>query len=917
MVDGEAPAQSPKDVPTADVLAALRALAGPAFDSLCASNLGVCVTDHRRPGEPIILVNRAFEDLTGFEASELIGLSARILLSDATDAGVIGDVERVLADHEASSTDLQLRGEDGQAIWRRLTVAPLRDAQGATAFHLCTLVDISAERLDPQPAALQQDGRDLRSGRERVRVTRSVGAAAGAWEWDLTAGVLIADARFAALYGLDPVAAASGLPTKAFYDPIHPDDLLRMKIALAGVRNGAEVFARDFRIISEDGAIRWVSARGRTWLDENDRPVRLSGVLADITDQKRAEERLRIAQSAGGVGTFEYLSGFGTVEVSEQFCRLLGLNTADSLPVRTINSLVHADDPPLIGQWGDPGSDNRTLRILRANDGEERWLTMRGEHHAHDATGAVSFTGVIYDVTEAKRAEARLRVLTETLEENIVERTQERDRIWNLSRDLLFVASSQGRFTALNPAWSFLAGRDVDQLLGTLVTALIHPDDAEDARAQLRSASQAGRSIDFDCRMRDAQGDWRLLNWTISSDGGALYGAGRDLTQRRMLEEQLRQAQKMEAVGQLTGGIAHDFNNMLTGILGGIEMVRKRLDAGRPQDAERFLNAASQSGERAAALTHRLLAFSRRQTLDTRATDVGALVLSMSDLMSRTMGEQVSVETSIPAGLWPAAADANQLESAILNLAINARDAMPHGGRLAISVVNRVLRAEALDPSETTAAGDYVEVSVSDSGVGMSASVISKVFEPFYTTKPLGQGTGLGLSMIYGFMQQLKGAVRISSVEGRGTTVRLLIPRHMGEAEAPPARIAAAPKGMGETVLVVEDDSTVRLLVLQVLEELGYRALEAADASAALPQLETAQTIDLMVTDVGLPGLNGRQLADLARQGRPNLPVLFITGYAHAAADDGLQLDAGMEVITKPFNIDELGRRIQGMIAAS
>ncbi|MET0337762.1 MAG: PAS domain-containing protein, partial [Caulobacter sp.] len=800
-------------------------------------------------------------------------------------------------------------------FWCRLAVTAIADADGHTAFQLASVIDITAQRTDPtSPAELKPARQDLAGVKDRGRVARAVAGAAGAWEWDLVAGVLVADARFAALYGLDPALAAAGLPAKAFFDPIHPDDLLRMKIAIAGVKNGAEVFARDYRVVSEDGAIRWVSARGRTWLDEDDKPARLSGVLADVTDQKRAEERLRIAQSAGGVGTFEYLSGFGTVEVSEQFCRLLGLNPADSLPVRTINSLVHPDDPPLIGQEG-PSSIPHVLRILRADDGHERWLTVRGEHHAHDTTGAISFTGVIYDVTEAKLAEAKLRILTETLEENIVERTQERDRIWNLSRDLLFVASNQGRFTAVNPAWSMLTG-DLDGLLGTLVTALIHTDDAETARAQLRASSHDGISGEFDCRMKDANGTWRWISWTISSDDRALYGAGRDVTQRRILEDQLRQAQKMEAVGQLTGGIAHDFNNMLTGILGGIEMVRKRLQSGRIEDAERFLNTAAQSGERAAALTHRLLAFSRRQTLDTRATDVGALVASMSDLMSRTMGEQVKVETSIPDGLWSGAADANQLESAILNLAINARDAMPTGGRLAITVANRVLRAEAIDPAETIAPGEYVEVSVSDTGIGMTPSVIAKVFEPFYTTKPLGQGTGLGLSMIYGFMQQLKGAVRISSIEGRGTTVRLLIPRHHGEAKAEQVKTLAAPRGQGETVLVVEDDPAVRLLVLQVLEELGYRAIEAAAADGALPRLEGDETIDLMVTDVGLPGMNGRQLADLARQRRPDLPVLFITGYAHAATEDGLALGPGMQVITKPFNIDELGRRIEAMISA-
>ncbi|MDG2522120.1 PAS domain-containing protein [Caulobacter segnis] len=909
MVQSEAPVQESDAARQADAVARLRALGGPLFDAFSASGAALCVSDPSRTGEPIVFANAAFEALTGHKAVDLAGQSARILLSDASDPAVVAALEEDLERTKSARSDIQLRHGDGTPFWCRLAVTRLVDEVDQTAFHLSILSPIPPEQIEPHPPQ-EAAGTGARLG-------RPITGGAGAWEWDIASNVLVADVRFAALYGLDPAKAAAGLPASAFYEPMHPDDVLRMKIAVAGMMNGAEVFARDYRIVGPDGALRWVSARGRTWLDEGDRPIRFSGVLADITDQKRVEERLRVAQSAGGVGTFEYLSGFGTVEVSEQFCRLLGLHPADSLPVRTINSLVHADDPPLIGNWSEADVTQKAVRIRRANDGQERWLTVRGEHQAHAAGDGGSFTGVIYDVTDAKLAEARLRILTESLEESIVERTQERDRIWNLSRDLLFVASNQGRFTALNPAWSTVLGKDHNDLLGAMVTALIHPDDAEAARSHLRAAASQGIAAEFDCRMLGPDGDWRWISWTVTGEAGAIFGSGRDLTQRRALEDQLRQSQKMEAVGQLTGGIAHDFNNMLTGILGGIDMVRKRLQTGRPQDAERFLEAASQSGQRAAALTHRLLAFSRRQSLDTRATDVGALVASMSELMSRTMGEQVVVETSLPAELWHAAADPSQLESAILNLAINARDAMPRGGRLAISVANRTLGASDLDPAEAAKPGEYVEVSVSDTGMGMSRDVVAKVFEPFYTTKPIGQGTGLGLSMIYGYMQQLNGAVRIDSLEGKGTTVRLLLPRHSGAVETPSAPAGTPQQGRGETVLVVEDDPSVRLLVLQVLQELGYRGLEAPDADHALPLLASQDKIDLLVTDVGLPGLNGRQLAEIARESRPGLPVLFITGYALAAVDQTTFLDAGMQMITKPFDIDELGHRIGAMIAPS
>lgn len=897
----------------ADALAELNRLGGPVLDALNASSAPFCVTDARSPGLPVVVVNVALATLLGAPAQALIGQESRLLLADVTDGDVVAALESEVVRAGAGAGQVTILRADGSSFPAQLSVTTIRDRDGHPAFHLGVLRDLSSTRgveiLDEQARRSREE---LRQTRERLRGTQNISGGAGAWEWDIPGGRIIADARFAALYGVEAADAAAGLPAKAFFAPVHPDDLLRLKIAIAGVMNGAEVFSRDYRVVSGDGQVRWVSAKGRAFQDDQDKPVRFAGVLSDVTEQRRAEERLRVAQSAGGIGTFEYLSGYGTVEVSDQFCRLLGLHPAPSLPVRTINALVDPGDGPLIGAWGDPSPEAHSFRIRRADDGQERWLAMRGQHRAHDANGAVSFTGVIYDITEAKLVEERLKVLTESLEENIVERTQERDRLWNLSRDLLFVADSQGRILSVSPAWQSLLGLSEEDLIGALITAQFHHEDAEHARDQLRATAGGGGAADFDCRVRGRSGEWRWFSWTAIADGAVLLGSGRDITQRRILEDQLRQSQKMEVVGQLTGGIAHDFNNMLTGVIGGIEMVRKRLAAGRPQEAERFLEAAAQSGLRAAALTHRLLAFSRRQTLDVRGVDVAGLIGSMTDLLSRTLGEQVALETSLPPDLWLATADANQLENAVLNLAINGRDAMPAGGRLAIGARNTVLGVADLDVAEPAAPGEYVEISVSDTGVGMAPGVLAKVFEPFYTTKPIGHGTGLGLSMIYGFAQQLKGLVRISSLEGQGTTVRLLLPRSGLTADTE-TRIAvpAPPQGRGETVMVVEDDPAVRLLVVQAMNELGYAVLEAADAPEARSILQTAPDVDMLITDVGLPGgMNGRQLADLVRQQYPQLPVLFVTGYAHQADRDGAFLDVGMHMITKPFAIDDLGRRV-------
>ncbi|WP_142586318.1 ATP-binding protein, partial [Methylobacterium symbioticum] len=382
-------------------------------------------------------------------------------------------------------------------------------------------------------------------------------------------------------------------------------------------------------------------------------------------------------------------------------------------------------------------------------------------------------------------------------------------------------------------------------------------------------------------------------------------------------EEALRQAQKMEAVGQLTGGLAHDFNNLLTGITGSLELMSARIAQGRYGDVDRYVAAAQGAAKRAAALTHRLLAFSRRQTLDPKPTDVNRLVRGMEELVRRTAGPGVAVEVVEAGGLWSVLVDPHQLENALLNLCINARDAMPDGGRLTVETANRWLDAAAARERDL-APGPYVSLCVSDSGTGMSPEVMAKAFDPFFTTKPMGQGTGLGLSMIYGFVRQSGGQVRIYSELGQGTTLCLYLPRHRGAAEAPEAapEAGAAPRArVGETVLIVDDEPTVRMLVTEVLEDLGYAAIEAADGASGLTVLHSDVRIDLLVTDVGLPGgMNGRQMADAGRVSRPGLKVLFITGYAENAALGGGRLEPGMHVLTKPFSVDVLASRIRAMI---
>jgi PAS domain S-box-containing protein len=546
-----------------------------------------------------------------------------------------------------------------------------------------------------------------------------------------------------------------------------------------------------------------------------------------------------------------------------------------------------------------------------------------------DASGNVTSIFVEgSDVTERRASEdalraseARLRELNLDLERQVIERAQARSLTWQLSPDLLGALNSNGYFETSNPAWQSVLGWSEAEVASMSIFELLHPDDVEHTRAGFELTLVGQPALRFVNRYRCKDGSHRWISWVGIQEDGFVYCTGRDITAEKMAEielaavqEALRQSQKMQALGHLTGGIAHDFNNLLTGILGSLDLVRRRMDAKRPEDIPRFMDAATASAQRAAALTHRLLAFGRRQSLDTRPNDINRLVAGMEDLLRRTLGEQVLLRSELATDLWTAFTDANQLENAILNLAINSRDAMPDGGQLTISTANTQLTEAYTSRLEDLEPGDYVLIGVSDTGFGMSPEVVAKAIDPFFTTKPVGEGTGLGLSMIYGFARQSRGHLRLNSQVGRGTTAELYLPRALQDAIDLDIPAVAAPRGQGETILVVEDDATVRLIISDVLEELGYAVLMAPDARAAIPILQSDQKIHLMVSDVVLPHINGRKLAEVARVARPDLRVLFVSGYAENATLLGDFLDHGMDMLTKPFALDALGAKVRMLI---
>jgi len=521
-------------------------------------------------------------------------------------------------------------------------------------------------------------------------------------------------------------------------------------------------------------------------------------------------------------------------------------------------------------------------------------------------------------------AQLELRRLLAQKDQKVEERTRERDRAWRLSQDLLVVADTDGTLKAVNGTWTDLLGWQEHELVGRHLAEFTHPEDLDATLAVFAGIFEAPLTRSYEYRLHHKDGTFRYFAWTGAFEDGKVYANGRHTTARReqaqalaQAEEQLRQSQKMEAVGQLTGGLAHDFNNLLAGISGSLELLQARVAQGRINDLERFLVAAQGAAKRAAGLTHRLLAFSRRQTLDPRPTDVNRLVAGMQELIERTTGPEVAVEPVAGVGLWATLVDPGQLENALLNLCINARDAMPGGGKIIIETANRWLDERAARERDMLP-GQYVSLCVSDNGTGMAPDVIARAFDPFFTTKPIGMGTGLGLSMVYGFARQSGGQVRIYSEVGQGTMVCLYLPHYAGVVDAPAgiAKLSSAPRaGRGETVLVVDDEPTVRMLVAEILEELGYTAIKAADGAAGLRVLQSEARIDLLVTDVGLPGgMNGRQVADAARVARPGLRVLFITGYAENAVLSHGHLAPGMHVMTKPFAMEALASRIKELI---
>ena len=763
---------------------------------------------------------------------------------------------------------------------------------------------------------------------------------------------------------------------------IHPDDQPVVREAIEQAITTSTAFRFEHRVRLADGSLGWTSSRAVPILDADGGVIEWFGAASDVTEQRRAEaelrraERLRTAlaelsdrlRDQSDPGTISSVAGeivgetlganlvgYGLVDADDETItveddwtapgavslkgvahfRDYGVYIDDLKAVRTV-VVSDAYTDPRTREFADALAERSAVAFVNTpiqEQGAFVALLYVSQAHARDwSEDELSFirevAARVRSAAERARSDQALKELNTHLEAEVEARTAERDNFWRLSRDPFMVADAQGVWRQVSPAWTDLLGWREDELVGRTSEWMEHPDDKGMTRAEVARIAGGTTTLRFENRFRSKDGEYRWFSWTaVPAEHELMYCVARDVTDAKLqaaalaaTEEQLRQSQKMEAVGQLTGGLAHDFNNLLTAVTGGIELLAARVAKGEYDKLDRYITMAQTGANRAAALTQRLLAFSRRQTLAPTPTDADRLIAGMEEIIDRTTGPAVETNVVSTAGLWSILVDAPQLENALLNLCINARDAMPDGGTLTIETCNKQLDHRSAAEQDVPE-GEYVLLCVTDTGTGMPPEIIERVFDPFFTTKPLGEGTGLGLSMIYGFVRQSGGQIRIQSEVGQGTTMCLYLPRYMGEVDPEtnigtrnePQRAAA-----GEMVLIVEDEAAIRQLMTEILEDAGYQVLEAPNGPAGVKVMQSDVRIDLLITDVGLPGgLNGRQVADAGRAVRPGLKVLFVTGYAANAAVGAGHMAEGMELLTKPFNVAELEARVHAMVAGS
>lgn len=770
----------------------------------------------------------------------------------------------------------------------------------------------------------------LQENEERLRLATDA-AEIGLWDVDPERNVVLWSPRVYAMFG---IPAHSPLRIEDFHNGLHPEDRERVGLAYRAAQDPAQraLYDVEYRTIGRvDGAVRWVAAKGRGLFDADGKCVRVVGTAIDITQRRIAAQRLRESEAALGetMSTLDALLanapiGLAFFDAAHRFIRLNEtLAAIHGIPVaahigRRIDDLLPAKGA-LVGPLIDFVMRHDAAAEPVEIDGEtpaapgdlRSWFV--NVFPVRGAAGDILYAGLtIIDITERRRAEAAVRQLNETLEARVAARTAERDRLWRNTQDLQLVIGRDGVVHAANPAVLRLLGWPEEAMVGQNSLSFVHPEDRA-ASVDALSRAVVDQLRPFENRFKCRNGAFRWIAWVAAPDEGLVYASGRDIDAEKKqqaallrAEEALRQAQKMEAIGQLTGGIAHDFNNLLQGVTGSLDLIRRR-----PDDAarvKRFAEAGLHAAERGARLTGQLLAFSRVNKLELKPLPVARILRNTKDLLERTIGPSIEVVIDMAEPDLALLSDEVQIEMALLNLAINARDAMPEGGVLTIAARRTTEKdGVGLEP------GDYVELSVRDTGAGMPPDVAARAFDPFFTTKGVGKGSGLGLSQVYGTARQGGGGAYIESRPGAGTIVRLLLHAVCGAPDLPDTAQPHLPAAQAEgAILVVDDDADVRAFFAATLEALGYRLFTAENGEAGLALLHAAKP-DVLIVDFAMPGMNGAEVARRARALFPDLPVIFATGFADSAAIEAVA-DAATPILRKPFRVDDLAQALEAVL---
>ena len=833
----------------------------PFVSAVRATRMPMIITNPRLADNPVVFANDAFCRLTGYPRDEILGRNCRFLQGPDTDSTTVARIRAAVQATVPIEIDIRNHRKDGTTFWNRLLLAPVRDAKGTLVYFFASQVDVTMEReklanLESSNAALMAELNDRLQSQEESEarlVFATEAGRLGIWDYRFDTNELTTSRRCRQIFGAAPDGTLTLNDLRAV---IHQDDADRVIASIIKSIRIARDFAIEFRILKPCGNTGWIEVRGEVQAPHHQSASRLVGIAQDISERKKHEERTR-----------------ALADLDRKFA---AMETTDDIAYTAAETL------------------GQTLEVSRAGYGTvdvaRETITIERDWNAEGVktlAGVLNFRDYGSYIEDLKKGET------------VVFDDAEKDPRTIASAPLLTAISARA---VVNMPILEIDGFVAIFYLNSASPREWLPEDL----VFIKEIAQRTRMA---VERRRAEDDIRSFAARLETEVAVRTG------QVMEIEATLRQSQKMEAVGQLTGGLAHDFNNMLAAIGGSLELIKLRIGQNRVQDIDKFILAAEGAVRRATALTHRLLAFSRRQTLSPKSTDINHLVAGMEDLIQRTVGPAIRVSVVGSMGLWHTLVDQSQLENALLNLCINARDAMPEGGQLTIETSNKWIDKQEAGKRDLKE-GQYVALAVSDTGTGMPADIVAKAFDPFFTTKPIGQGTGLGLSMIFGFMQQSGGQTRIYSEVGSGTTVQIYLPRFRGitelDADARPPEAPRAADGL--TILVVDDDAAVRMLSGEILRDLGYGVLEAEDGKAALKILNSNAAIALLLTDVGLPGLNGRQIADAARNLRPALKVLFMTGYAENAVIDHGHLETGMEILTKPFSLDVLGMRVKELL---